>query len=147
MKKLLLLVLVLMPLVSMAQKDWNRGDPANMVTVWYSNHHLYSVEYSRHLGNDRQHLYGVDGGYGYTFDKEPIDDVSSKVFVGTHGIVVTPSGWNPIWKMGVVLYDFTFYDFYAGGGIQKGLVHLTVKSHAIRQLYGEWLEVGIGLSF
>ena len=146
MKKLLLLVLVLMPLVSMAQKDWNRGDPANMVTVWYSNHQLYSIEYSRHLGNDRQ-LYGIDVGYGYTFREEPIDDISSKIFVGTHGVIVTPSGWNPIWKMGIVLYDFTFYDVYVGGGIQKGLVHLTVKSHAIRQLYGEWLEVGIGLSF
>ena len=107
------------------------------------------IEYSRNLGCDINYdqTYGLNVGIGYNFR----EDVT-KISVGGHGILNISSKWNPILKMGIVLYDVESYDVFIGGGVQRNNLHLVTKLYLFNLATGnfnegEWIGIGFGVSF
>jgi hypothetical protein len=141
MKKIALLIFLLFPLIGNSQDK-------NLITGWYGNQNSYMIEYSRNVGYDSINFqkYGFDIGIGYNIEND-----ISKISIGGHGIVEAYSGWNPIYKMGIVLYGVEFYDVFLGGGIEKDRLHFITKLNLINlatgNFKGEWVEFGFGFSF
>jgi len=141
-KNILLFVFLLSPIIGFSQDK-------NLITGWYSNQNSYMIEYSRNLGCDINYdqTYGLNVGIGYNFR----EDVT-KISVGGHGILNISSKWNPILKMGIVLYDVESYDVFIGCCVQRNNLHLVTKLYLFNLATGnfnegEWIGIGFGFSF
>ena len=134
----IILLLLLLPIIGYSQ---------NMLTAYYGNNQSVMVEYGKNFQDSyAPQRYGMDIGVGYNFQ-----DSYYKLSWGLHGIWQTHSSWNPIYKLGILLYNnLEQFDFLIGIGIQKNKLHLITKTNLMNTVGinegGEWLEVGFGLS-